>query len=68
MGNSQSRPEEQAALELLWELPSDATFEERLIGWIIADVMARWGMPLPWTNADPSHGGPPPVTNPNTAI
>lgn len=44
---------EQAALELLYALPSDATTQERWIAWIVADVCRQLGMSFPWTVATP---------------
>jgi len=49
----QGSASEQAALELLWSLPPDATREQRWIAWIVADVCRQLGMPLPWTVAQP---------------
>ncbi len=51
MEKPRERPEELAALELLYGTGTRDV--DRWIAWVISDVMRQWGMPLPWPIDEP---------------
>lgn len=53
MDNPSERPEDAAALELLYG--TGTRDMDRWIAWVVADVLRQWGMPLPWPIARPDH-------------